>query len=72
MTKLLKKAFSEASRLSNKEQNTLAKRVLAEIKSEHRWNKLFSETQDGLAKLAKDTLAKHHSKKTKRLNVDDL
>ena len=72
MTKLLKKAFSKASRLPDEEQNTLAKRVLAEINAEHRWDKLFTSTQDGLAKLAEDTLAKHHSGETKRFNVDDL
>jgi hypothetical protein len=72
MTKLLEKAFYEASQLSENEQNHLAKRVLAEIKSEKRWDELFSNSRDQLAKLADETLEKHRSGGTKRLNPDDL
>lgn len=72
MTQLLEKAFSEASRLPEDEQNTLAKRVLAEIESEGRWNELFSDSQDELAGLAKVTLAKHRAGETERLDSKKL
>jgi methylase of polypeptide subunit release factors len=72
MTELLEKAFSEASRLSEKKQDNLAKHVLAEIESEKQWDKLFSTSRDQLAKLADETLKRHHSGKTKRLNLGDL
>ena len=72
MTQLLEKAFSEASRLPDKEQDTLAKRMLAEIESEQRWSELFAESQDQLAKLARHTIAQHRAGKTERLDLDKL
>jgi len=41
MTKLLERAFKEASKLSEVEQNALAKWVIEELKSEDRWKKLL-------------------------------
>ena len=38
MTKLLEKAFAEAVKLPRKEQDKLAKWLLAEMASEHRWD----------------------------------
>jgi hypothetical protein len=46
MTKLLEKAFNEASKLSEVEQNALAKWVLEELESERKWDKLFAESED--------------------------
>lgn len=72
MRKILERAFSEASQLSGDEQNRLAKRILAEIESEHRWNELFNTSQEKLGKLAEQTLAKHHSGETERLDPGKL
>jgi hypothetical protein len=72
MTQLLEKAFDKASRLPDDEQNTLAKRVLAEIGSEQRWNELFGASVDELKKLANETLTKHHAGETERLDPDNL
>ena len=72
MTQLLEKAFAEASRLPEAEQNALAQRLLSEIASEQRWNDLFHESQEELAKLAQETLSQHRAGKTKRLNPDNL
>jgi hypothetical protein len=63
MTKLLEKAFSQASQLPEDEQDLLAKHVLAEIESEHHWDELFEGSQDELARLAAKTLKKHHQEK---------
>ena len=41
MTKQLKRAFSEASKLSPEEQNILAEWLLTELSSEKRWSKLL-------------------------------
>ncbi len=41
MTKLLERAFKEASKLPEIEQNALAKWVIEELKSEDRWEKVF-------------------------------
>jgi hypothetical protein len=72
MTRLLEKAFSQASHLSEKEQDSLAKRLLAELNSERKWDELFAESKDELAELAKETLAIHRSKKTNPLDINKL
>ena len=56
MTKLLEKAFDEASRLPEVDQNALAKRVLNELQSEKIWEKSFAESEDVLEKLADEAI----------------
>ena len=72
MTQLLKKAFTEASQLSEGDQNAVAEIILAELASEERWNKLFENSQDLLAELAKEALDEHSAGETKLLNFDEL
>ncbi len=57
MTKSLEKAFDEASRLPEIEQNRLAKWVLDELHSERVWTKTFAESEDVLDKLADEAIA---------------
>jgi len=57
MTKLLEKAFEEASRLPEVDQNALAKWVLDELHSERAWEKAFAESDDALEKLADEVRA---------------
>jgi hypothetical protein len=56
MTTLLKKAFEEATKLPDVEQNVLAKWLLDELKSEKRWEQSFSESEDVLERLADEPL----------------
>lgn len=56
MTTLLEKAFKEASRLSEIDQNALAKWVLSELHSEAKWRRRFAESEDVLEKLADEAL----------------
>ena len=72
MTHLLEKAFAEASELPEKEQDAFAAFVLAELEAERRWTKAFERSQDELAQLGREALAKHRAGKTKRLNPDAL
>lgn len=72
MTKLLEKAFSQASQLSVEEQDALADWLLKELESESRWEKLFAESQDELSKLAADALAEHRRGETKELDPEQL
>ena len=72
MTKLLEKAFSQASQLSPEEQDALADWLLKELESESRWDKLFAESQDELSKLATDALAEHRRGETEELDPDQL
>jgi hypothetical protein len=67
MTPLLKKAFNEASQLSELEQNVLAKWLLAELSSEKRWRELFAESEEVLSRLADEALNEHKQGKTQEL-----
>ena len=71
MTQLLEKAFAEASKLSEQDQDTIAKMVLAELASEKRWNSLFTNSQDLLAELAQEALAEHRAGQTQSIECDD-
>jgi hypothetical protein len=72
MTNLLKKAFEEASKLPEVEQNALAKWVMEELESEGRWEKAFAVSEDVLDKLADEALSAHKQGRTKPLNVKAL
>ena len=50
----------------------LADWVLAELRSEKKWDKLFANSQEGLSKLASEALAEYHSGQTQELNLDEL
>jgi hypothetical protein len=70
MTTLLEEAFSKASKLSSKEQDSLAALVLEEIDSEGRWDELFAQSQDQLAELAEEALTEFRKGKTKSLEKE--
>ncbi len=72
MTKLLEKAFEEASRLPEVDQNALAKWVLDELHSERAWAKAFAESDDVLEKLADEAIAEKRKGKTIPLDLDRL
>jgi hypothetical protein len=72
MTNLLKKAFEEASKLPEVEQNALAKWVMEEMESEGKWEKAFAASEDVLDKLADEALSAHKQGKTKPLNIKAL
>jgi hypothetical protein len=68
MTKLLEKAFTEASKLPQPEQDSLARLLLADLASERRWSEAFANSQDQLGKLADEALAEFDAGKTKPVN----
>ncbi|MEK6765430.1 MAG: hypothetical protein AABY49_04270 [Planctomycetota bacterium] len=72
MTQLLEKAFKEASKLPEIEQNVLAKWLIAELESEGKWERMFAESEDVLEKLADEALTEHTQGKTKPLDIDKL
>ena len=69
MTKLLEKAFKEASKLPKLEQNAFAKWVMDELKTEAKLQEAFASPEDILDKLADQALAEHKAGKSKILNV---
>ncbi len=72
MTKLLKRAFEEASKLPEVEQNILARWLLEELEAEEQWEKTFAASEDILDKLADESLASHKQGKSKPLNIKSL
>jgi hypothetical protein len=68
----LEQAFTEASKLPPKEQDALADWVLAELRSEKKWDRLFADSQEELSKLASEALAEYHSGQTQEPNPDQL
>ncbi|MBI5048258.1 MAG: hypothetical protein HZB54_04865 [Deltaproteobacteria bacterium] len=72
MTRLLEKAFKEASKLPVVNQNALAKWLLEELESEKKWEQIFAESENVLEHLADEALEAHKKGKTKPLNIERL
>jgi hypothetical protein len=72
MTKLLQKAFEEASKLPDVEQDALGRILLEELASERRWEELFAGSQDLLADLADQALAEHRAGRSEKLDPEKL
>lgn len=72
MTELLKKAFDEASRLRDQEQNAIAQWLLEEIASERQWDDAFDRSQQVLEKLATEAMDEHRHGRSQPLDPDQL
>jgi hypothetical protein len=72
MTKLLQKAFEEAAKLPDDDQDALAQAVLGELASERRWDELLARSADLLSELAEEALVEHRAGRTKPLDPDTL
>ncbi len=59
MTRLLEKAFAKVEKLSEIEQNALAKWLLNELASEEHWDKAFAGSEGALETLADEALREH-------------
>ena len=70
MTRLLEKAFEEASKLSEEDQDALAEMLLNELASEQRWTAALAKSQDKLALLAKEALTEFEQGKTRLIEED--
>ena len=70
MTRLLEKAFEEASKLPEEDQDALAETLLNDLASEERWTEAFAKSQDKLALLAKEALIEFKQGKTKLIEED--
>ncbi|MFN8625585.1 MAG: hypothetical protein U0587_06320 [Candidatus Binatia bacterium] len=72
MTQLLDKAFAEAAKLPEDEQDALARAVLDELAGERRWDELFSQSQDVLGDLAAEARAEYRAGRSQKLDPDKL
>jgi hypothetical protein len=70
MTKLLERAFAEASKLPVAEQDVLAARVLAELVDEDEFDRVIAASADKLVSLANAALAEHRAGQTQELDPD--
>ncbi len=59
MTKLLEQAFIQAKSLPESDQDAIARLLLDEIESDHRWVELFAKSSEKLAQLADQAWAEH-------------
>jgi hypothetical protein len=65
MTHLLERAFKKVSKLPEDEQNVIAKWLLDELESEKAWEKSFSDSEDALTNLAKETVSEYKKENTR-------
>ena len=72
MTSLLQKAFNEASKLPDAEQDVLAERLLAELTAEDEFDRKIAATSDKLARFAAEALEEHRRGLTQQLDPDNL
>jgi len=72
MTKLLEKAFIEAAKLSDQEQDAFGVWLLEELASEQRWDELFAKSSPKLESMANEALAEYRAGKTQPLDPDKL
>jgi hypothetical protein len=67
MTKALERAFHEASKLSEAEQDALAEAIRNEVLGEDEWERSFSGSSDALENLADEAIAEHRAGRTQPL-----
>ena len=72
MTKLLQRAFAEAAKLSDVEQNAIAKWLIEELTAERKWEEAFANSQDVLDRLADEALEEDKKGKTEPMDADRL
>ena len=70
MTTRLQRAFEEASKLPEEEQDALGEWLLEELQSERRWDELFARSQPVLEKLAEEALAEYRAGETEPMTFD--
>jgi hypothetical protein len=72
MTRTLKRAFAEATKLSKREQNELARWLLAELSCEERWDQISSSSSDHISELGLQALDEHRKGRTWPLDPDKM
>lgn len=74
MNQLLKKAFDEAAKLPEDDQDRIARLLLEEMESDRRWDELFAtpESESFLERMVDETIAEHKAGLTKPLTLEDL
>jgi hypothetical protein len=72
MTASLQRAFVEAAKLSEAEQEVLASRLLAELAAEGDFDRAIARSSEKLVVLAREALAEHRAGQTEALDPEQL
>lgn len=72
MTRLLKKAYEEASQLPDTEQDSIAKWLLEELESERRWSEQFAGSTHALERLSSEAQREVEDGHVEELDPDKL
>lgn len=72
MTAILERAFAEAARLPEREQDLLAARLLTELAAENAFDRAIEESGSKLARLALAALHEDEAGLTEPLDPDEL
>ncbi len=72
MSKDLERAFAEASKLPEREQDAVAQWILAELASERAWNEAFAGSRAKLGELGAEASHEQRAGKTERLDPGKL
>jgi hypothetical protein len=72
MAELLEKAFAEAAKLPEDQQESFAQWMLEVLEDETRWDNAFAQSLDQLETLGKKALAEYHAGQTEILDPDNL
>ena len=72
MTEILEKAFAEAAKLPEAEQEAIATWILEELASDQRWREALEGSADALARLAEEATAEYREARTRLLDPDRL
>jgi hypothetical protein len=72
MTTLLERAIEEARASDDATQDVVASVILEIIEDERKWDALFAQGHEALARLADEVLAEHRAGLTEPLVFDDL
>ena len=72
MTTLLERAFSEAAKLPDQEQDVIGARLLAELSNESEFDHAIATSADQLVRLAQEALAEDRAGLTQKLNPERL
>jgi hypothetical protein len=72
ITELLRRAFDDAAKLPEAEQNLLASWLLAELAAEYDFDRAIAQSSDKLASLAREALTKQRAGLTKELDPEKL
>ena len=72
MTTLLERAFSEAAKLPDQEQDVIGARLLAELSKETEFDQAIASSAGQLVRLAQDALGEDLAGLTQELNPERL